>query len=77
MLWGPSQTQGCLVGGNPAQFGDGNVCKDRKVSVTRTFHSRELNETGTWRVGLVRDTESLTIMNMLSLFLLHMPSVRL
>ena len=32
------------------------VCKEGKVSVTRTFHSRELNETGTRRVGLVRDT---------------------
>ena len=28
MLWGLLQTQDCLVGGNPAQFRDGNVCKE-------------------------------------------------
>ena len=33
-----------------------HMCKERKESVTRTFHSRELNEMGTGRVGLVRDT---------------------
>ena len=54
MLWGSLQTQGCLVGGNPAQFRDGNVCKE-SIS-DKDLPLQELNEMGTRRVGLVRDT---------------------
>ena len=54
MLWGPLQTHNCLVGGNPAQFRDGNVCKE-SIS-DKDLPLQELNEMGTRRVGLVRDT---------------------
>ena len=53
MLWGLLQTQDCLVGGNPAQFRDGNVCKE-SIS-DKDLPLQELNEMGTRRVGLVRD----------------------